>query len=165
MPSPLPSITPSPSPSPQSLRGVAKMILDETIGSFINSNSNSNTTNMPRRLRHSFELVNYNNYEIQKIMMVLFGCIIMSAIIFAVLYIMIHKAKKMNVDVRTAKAKQSPFIVPSINTNLPQYMSLDSAERGQNIHIDCTGPYRRLTPTKTNDGFKYRDTNITITVH
>lgn len=163
MPSPLPS--PSPSPSSHLLRGASDMILNETTKSSVIVNS----THIKRSLRHiAFDTINnykIDNYEINKIMLILLGCIIISAIIFAVLYMMIHKVKKMNIDMRSdiitkTKAKQSPFIVPSINTNLPQYMSLDSAERGQNIHIGCTGPYRRLTPTKANG-----ETNITISVH
>jgi hypothetical protein len=162
---PMPSPLPSPSPSSHSLRGATDMILNETTNSSIIVNS----THVKRSLRHiAFDTINnykIDNYEINKIMLILFGCIIISAILFTILYMMVHKIKKINMDIRSdvitkVKAKQSPFIVPSINTNLPQYLSLDSIERGQNIHINCSGPYRRLTPTKAND-----ETNITISVH
>lgn len=117
------------------------------------------------------------NYEVYKVSLIIFGVLLTSLLIMFMFNYMVHRHKMTlmypNLDKeRTykvkAKAKQSPYIEPMPDSPiLPRSLSLDSAEKGQNVLLRYSSPYRRIINTNNTDGFvpeSGQETRITILV-
>jgi hypothetical protein len=168
IPSAFPSITPSPlsDSSPYETHNERTLHLRHTINQIISENG-----------ANIHEVI---NYEIYKVSFVIFGVLLASLLIMFMLNYMVHKYKdaqmyphldKEHKHTIKIKAKQSPYIEPMPDSPiLPRSLSLDSAEKGQNVLLRYSGPYRRVVNTNS-DGFvpekrneSGQETRITILV-
>ena len=159
-PTPSPSNFPTPSPS---ISHDAKILhLRHTIRELISENQNA--------------LHDVVNYEVYKALIIIFGVIITSILIVGMLNYIVDKYKTplmypdldklYKENAAKVKAKKSPYIEPMPDSPvLPQCLKLDKAEKGQNVLLRYSSPYRRQAAV--TEGFtpdSAGETRITIVV-